>query len=217
MSSRRAAWLRLLAFAAVLAAAAGVVALVMPHSPGELQARVAMTGVAGLAAAALAWAALTPALFSGTILALAAGLLFGPPAGTAVGVVGATAGGLAAFAIARRAGRGAVEALTGPRLDGALRRIERRGFVAVLVARLAPGVPATMLNYAAGLTRVRASHFAAAIALGGLPRHFAYAALGGSGGDLTSPAAVAAIALLAGLGLAGAAAAWRARAVRSAA
>jgi uncharacterized membrane protein YdjX (TVP38/TMEM64 family) len=207
---------RLGALGAVIAAGAVVAAVTLPHSPSELRATASVTGAAGLAAAALAWAVLTPALFSGTILALAAGLLFGTVGGTAVGLIGATAGGLASFAIARRTGRGAVEALAGRRLEGILRRIERRGFLTVLFARLAPGVPATLLNYAAGLTRVRASHFAAAIAIGGLPRNFAYAALGGSGGDLLSPAPLAALALLGVLAAAGAAAAVRARRLRAA-
>ncbi|HET6548966.1 MAG TPA: TVP38/TMEM64 family protein [Solirubrobacter sp.] len=197
--ARRAAWLRIALLVGAVGALAVLAALALPHSP------------AGLVAAVAVWALVTPALFSGTVLALAAGLLFGPLKGAGVGVLGATAGGLLAFAIARRAGRGAVEALTGPRLDKTLRKIERRGFAAVLVARLAPGVPATLLNYAAGLTRVRARHFAAAIAVGGAPRAFAYAALGGSGGDLMSPAALAGFALLAALTLGGVAVGWRAR------
>ena len=61
----------------------------------------------------------------------------------------------------------------------------------MLYARIAPGMPYTLVNYAAGLTRdpARAS-FAAATALGTAPRAFAYTALGGSLGNLRSPEAV---------------------------
>ena len=62
--------------------------------------------------------------------------------------------------------------------------IARRGFVAVLYARIAPGMPFTLVNYASGLTAVRLLVFAAATALGAAPRAFAYAALGGSLDDL---------------------------------
>jgi uncharacterized membrane protein YdjX (TVP38/TMEM64 family) len=56
--------------------------------------------------------------------------------------------------------------------------IEQRGFRAILCLRAAPGVPATILNYAAGLARVRTRHFVAATAIAGAPRAIAYSTLG---------------------------------------
>jgi uncharacterized membrane protein YdjX (TVP38/TMEM64 family) len=82
--------------------------------------------------------------------------------------------------------------------------IERRGFWAVLYARIAPGVPYSLVNYVAGLTRVSLPAFAAATALGCAPRAFAYTALGGSLDDLASPEAIAAIAALVVMALGGA-------------
>jgi uncharacterized membrane protein YdjX (TVP38/TMEM64 family) len=61
--------------------------------------------------------------------------------------------------------------------------VERRGFAAVLAARLMPGVPATGLHYAAGVSPVTVRGFAAAIAIGGLLRTVPYALLGGSIGS----------------------------------
>ena len=61
--------------------------------------------------------------------------------------------------------------------------MSRRGFVSVLYARIVPGVPYTLVNYAAGLTRIPLAVFAAATALGAAPRAFAYTALGGSLGE----------------------------------
>ena len=69
----------------------------------------------------------------------------------------------------------------------------RRGVLSVLYARLAPGVPYSLVNYAAGLTPIALRTFAAATAVGVAPRAFAYTALGGSFGDLGSPEAIIAV------------------------
>ena len=74
--------------------------------------------------------------------------------------------------------------------------LDRRGFWAVLYMRLAPGIPYHLVNYGAGLTRLRVSDMAAATPIGALPRTFAYVALGGSLDDLGSPEAIAALVLL---------------------
>jgi uncharacterized membrane protein YdjX (TVP38/TMEM64 family) len=66
----------------------------------------------------------------------------------------------------------------------------------VLYARIAPGVPYTLVNYAAGLTPIALRTFVAATALGVAPRAFAYTALGGSLGSLRSPEALIAVAVL---------------------
>jgi len=187
---------RLLALAVLAATLFTVAALGMPHSPDGLRALIVPLGWAAPLAFVVLWAALTPALFPGTALAAASGLLYGTAAGTAVSIASATLGSALAFTIARRLGRDAAAELAGPRLSRLQERIERRGFLSVLLARLAPGVPVTLLNYAGGLSRLRLRTFAAAIALGGAPRAFAYTALGGSFGDYGSPVAVVAIALI---------------------
>jgi len=202
---------RLLALALVVGALFAAAAVGVPHSPDGLHALIEPLGLAAPLGFALLWALLTPALFPGTVLAAASGLLFGTVEGTAVSMLGGTAGSVLAFALARRFGAGAAEELSGPRLERLQTRIERRGFLAVLGARLAPGVPVTLLNYAAGLSRVRMRDFAAAIAIGGAPRAFAYTALGGSGGKLDSPLAIVGIALIALPAFAGAVLLLRAR------
>ncbi len=210
--------LRLLLVAVFLAAGAVALLLAAPHSPAGLRALVAGAGALAPLLFVGLWIVLTPGMVSGTVLAAEGGLAFGVGTGTAVGVAGATLGGVVAFLIARLAGCNAVEAAAGPRLARVRERVEGRGFVAVLVARMAPGVPATALNYACGLTRIPLRTFAAAIALGGAPRVLAYTALGSSGGDLTSPGVLLGLGLVALLGFAGLAAlARRARRGRPAA
>ena len=98
-------------------------------------------GVAAPVAALAAWVVLTPALFPGTLLAAASGLTFGAIWGTAIAWGGAVLGGLAAFTFGAHAPR-AGPALRLVRRSTALSRahaqLERRGFAAVLAARLVP-------------------------------------------------------------------------------
>jgi uncharacterized membrane protein YdjX (TVP38/TMEM64 family) len=73
----------------------------------------------------------------------------------------------------------------------------------VLYVRLLPAIPYTVVNYSAGLTRLRFRDMALGSAIGTAPRTFAYVALGGSIDNLGSPAAVVAIVLLVVIGLTG--------------
>ena len=160
-------------------------------------------GIAAVPAFVLVSALLTCALFPGPLLAGASGLLFGTALGTPVSITAATLGAVLAFSLARFAAHDAVETLAGTRLAPLQEWIERRGFWAVLYARIAPGVPYSLVNYAAGLTRVPLPAFAAATALGVAPRAFAYTALGGSLDDLTSPEAIIAVIALVVMALTG--------------
>ncbi len=148
-------------------------------------------------------AGLTVALFPGPLLAGACGLLFGTAVGTPTAIVAATVGASAAFSVSRRFGAGAVDELSGHRVRVVQDWIAQRGFLAVLYARILPAMPFHLVNYAAGLTRVRLRVFAAATAIGCAPRAFAWVALGGNLSDLGSPEAIAAFAVLVAMGLGG--------------
>jgi uncharacterized membrane protein YdjX (TVP38/TMEM64 family) len=191
---------RLIGLAGVAVAGAIAVMLLVPHSPTGLRELLLGLGPAAPLIALGAWLVLTPALFPGTLLSAACGLAFGIPGGAALAVVGAVGGGLTAFALARTAARGPVECFVRvrPRLVRVYTLLERRGFAAVLAARLMPGIPAGGLHYAAGVSPVRAGSFALAMAIGALLRTVPYAVLGqgiGSGSILTMLVAGASIAL----------------------
>jgi uncharacterized membrane protein YdjX (TVP38/TMEM64 family) len=191
---------RLIAFASVVLLAVVVAAVGLPHSPAGLRELLLGLGPAGPAIAVAAWVVLTPSMFPGTVLAAAGGLAFGALGGAAVALVGAVAGGMAAFALARTVARAPVDRYVRgrARLARAATLIERRGFAVILAARLMPGVPATGLHYAAAVSRVRARAFAGAIAIGALVRTAPYALLGdglGSGSLLTLFVAAGSIAL----------------------
>jgi uncharacterized membrane protein YdjX (TVP38/TMEM64 family) len=153
-------------------------------------------------------AALTCALFPGPLLAGASGLLFGTALGTPTAIAAATVGASAAFLISRRVGARAVDDLSGHRLRAIQEWIAARGFLAVLYARILPAMPYSLVNYAAGLTRVPLAVFAGATAIGCAPRAFAYAALGGSLDDLGSPEALVALGVLVGMAAGGLLLAW---------
>jgi uncharacterized membrane protein YdjX (TVP38/TMEM64 family) len=156
-------------------------------------------------------AALTPCLFPGPLLAGASGLLFGTWLGTPISIVSATLGAVLAFSLARWIAHDAVERFepAHPRLRALRAWIGRRGFLSILYARIAPGVPYNLVNYAAGLSPVALRTFAAATAIGCAPRAFAYTALGGSLDDLGSPEAIAAFVVLVVMAVVGALAARR--------
>ena len=200
---RRAAWLRLGALAAGIACALVVVFTASGFSSQGVRDWVDGFGVAAPLVFIAVSAALTCAMFPGPVLAGASGLLFGTALGFPVSLTAATLGACCAFLISRRVGHAPAELLAGPRMRQIRDWIGRRGFVAVLLARITPGVPYTAVNYVAGLTPVRLPVFAAATALGAAPRAFAYTALGGSFGDWNSPEAIAAAAVLVVMGVVG--------------
>jgi uncharacterized membrane protein YdjX (TVP38/TMEM64 family) len=155
-------------------------ALLLPHSPDDLRELVLSLGPAAPLIALAAWIVATPALFPGTVLAAACGLAFGAAGGAALAWAGALGGGMAAFALSRTIARSSMEPLLrrSERLTNVIALLERRGFAAVLTARLMPGVPAGGLHYAAGVSPVSARAFASAMAIGALLRTVPYAVLG---------------------------------------
>ncbi len=143
-------------------------------------------------------------LIAWVILAGAAGLLFGTAAGTPLALAGVTLASLAQMAVSRRlAGEH-----RGKLLPRRTKRIEdfltENGAVAVMESRIVPLLPWGLVNYSAGLTHLTYKAMVLGTLIGGAPKVFAYTALGGSLGNLTSPEALTAIALLVILAIGGA-------------
>jgi len=74
-------------------------------------------------------------------VAAAGGLLFGVGAGTALSVLAETLGATAALLLARHGARAWAARAAGPRLAAVVAGVARRGFSAVLLVRVLPGVP----------------------------------------------------------------------------
>ena len=137
------------------------------------------------------------------ILAGAGGLLFGTWAGTPLVLTAVVLASLVQMAVARKlAGEH-----KGNLLPKRTRRIENflteNGAVAVMESRIVPLLPYGLVNLSAGVTHLAYRDMALGTAVGAAPKVFAYTALGGSLGDLTSPEAIVAVVLLVILGLTG--------------
>lgn len=198
----RAAAVRLTAFAVAVVGAASIAVSAGPDVE-TLRGWTTATGWVAPAAFVALYSVLTVALVPGSVLTLASGLLFGAVLGTALTVVGATAGATIAFVVARSAGRPAVERLVSGRTERVDTWLQGQGLAAVITLRLVPLVPFSAANYAAGLTRIRLKDFVVGTAVGILPGTVVYNLLGAHAADPTDPRFLGAMAALAALTIAG--------------
>lgn len=120
------------------------------------------------------------------LLAIAAGTLFGAWWGGALAVAGSMAGAMAGFWLARLVGGEQVSVAGLPGVGPFLARAERGGWRVVLVARLVPVLPHSLVNYACGLSRLGAGHFFLGSLLGMLPQTVAFVQLGAAGAQAAS-------------------------------
>lgn len=118
--------------------------------------------------------------------------LYAPAAATAILTSGGCLGALAAYAFARRLAGASLERLQSSR---GYRIMRREGDFLVLCAlRVAPGVPHSVLNYAAGVLRLPLLPFAAAAAVGFGVKAYLYSSVihqalaAGAPAELLSPA-----------------------------
>jgi uncharacterized membrane protein YdjX (TVP38/TMEM64 family) len=196
-TGRRAALVRL----AVLGLVLGGALLALTTSGVELSAEGIRRRVEGIGPLApILYVPLSVVLSSigvpAPALAGAAGLLFGIPLGALVAHTGIVLAACTQMLISRTVARDRAAALLPARARGLDHFLERRGFWAVLYLRIVPGLPFIAVNYAAGLTSLRVRDMALGTLIGKAPRTWAYAALGGSLGDLGSPQARLAAGLL---------------------
>ena len=172
--------------------------------PDDARRWVVGAGPAGPAVFVLAGGVLGVAMFPGHVTATLAGVLFGALAGTALALAAALLGAGLCLLAGRSVGADAVGSLLGIRGLRWREWLTSHGFSAVIASRLAPGVPAGMVNYLAGLAGIRPRAFLAAVALGALPKTIAYVALGGALSDPLSMRGAFAVALYAVAAVSGA-------------
>jgi uncharacterized membrane protein YdjX (TVP38/TMEM64 family) len=119
--------------------------------------------------------------FPRTILAVAAGAVFGAWWGALWAALGSVVGAVAGFLLARYVNNGLVDLESLKRFGPALLRAERGGWRAVAMLRLIPIIPHSLSNYALGLTRLDLGAFALGSLLGQLPMTIACAEFGAAG------------------------------------
>ena len=134
----------------------------------------------------------------GSVLTLAAGLLFGVVSGSVIVSFASTTGAALSFLIGRYVAREAIEKKIADNekfaaIDGA---VANEGFKIVLLTRLSPVFPFNLLNYAYGLTKVKFKDYLLSSWIGMMPGTVMYVYLGtlvqnvaslfsGSGADKT--------------------------------
>jgi uncharacterized membrane protein YdjX (TVP38/TMEM64 family) len=203
MGSRRSAFWRIGIYGALVGAAFVVVAAT-GWLPTADEARDFGESLGGFAVAAyVPLFVIANFVITWPILAGAAGLLFGTAAGAPLALTGVTLAALTQMWITRSLAGAHVGALLPQRTRALESFLTRHGSVAVMESRIVPALPWGVVNYSAGLTRLHYRDLALGTLIGGAPKVFAYTALGGSLGNLASPKAVAAIAVLVVLALAG--------------
>jgi uncharacterized membrane protein YdjX (TVP38/TMEM64 family) len=117
---------------------------------------VASLGVWGPVVFILGYAIAAIAFVPGSLLTLAAGIIFGLAQGTIYTLIGATLGASGSFLIARYLARRRIEQkIAGNAKFAAIdQAVGREGFKIVALLRLSPVFPFNLLNYALGLTKV---------------------------------------------------------------
>lgn len=168
--------------AALFAGGRGLVA----RLPG-FAAYVEGLGAVGPVIFILGYALAAVAFIPGSLLTLAAGAVFGITRGVVIVFLGASLGSILSFLLARYVARSTIER----RLAGNARfaaideAIAAQGRRIVLLLRLSPVFPFSILNYALGLTRISLTDYAIA-GIGMLPGTFLYVYYGKLAGDVAS-------------------------------
>ena len=136
----------------------------------------------------LAYVLAAVCMVPGSLLTLAAGVLFGVTLGVALVSVASTLGAMCAFLVGRFLARDWVESRLEamPRYRALDRAVARKGWLIVLLARLSVVIPYNLLNYALGLTNVRFGAYLLSTFIGMLPAIFLYVYLGSVAGSLAS-------------------------------
>lgn len=127
-------------------------------------------------------------MLPGSLLTLGAGYLFGLGYGFAIVSFASTVGATCAFLVGRFFARQWVASKLSamPRFSALDRAVGARGALVVLLTRLSPAFPFTLLNYALGLTQVPLKTYLLVSWLGMMPGTLLYVYLGSIAQNLTA-------------------------------
>lgn len=103
------------------------------------------------------------------LLIAVTGIVFGPAYGTAYAMAGSLLSASVAYGLGHWLGRETVQNVLGHRINTLSRRIAKRGILAVVVVRVLPIAPFTVVNIVAGASHIRFRDYVIGTALGMLP------------------------------------------------
>jgi len=144
------------------------------------------------------------------LLIAVTGIVFGPVTGFFYAMGGTLLSATVAYGIGHWLGRDAVQKMLGPRINNLSKRIARRGILAMVVIRMLPVAPFTVVNIVAGASHIRFRDYLIGTALGMLPgitmtvtfvHHLAEAIRNPSPGTVAVLATVAALIIALAMGL----------------
>lgn len=139
-----------------------------------------------------------------TLLTVSAGVLFGAVEGILLALTATTVSAVISLLLVRFLLRDWVEPrLTHPAVRRINARLEERGWLAITSLRMIAGVPFSVLNYAAALTRVPVLPFAAATFVGSAPGTILVTLFGETLTGDPDPVFIAIMVVLAVVGLSG--------------
>jgi len=143
----------------------------------------ARLGLSGIVLFALVYALAAILFVPGSALTIGAGVIYGLGWGFVAVSAGSTLGAAGGFLIARYLARRRVEgwAAADPRFAAIDRAVGREGWKVVLLTRLSPVFPYTLLNYLYGLTGVPFGAYVLASWIGMMPGTVLYVYLGFAG------------------------------------
>ena len=161
-------------------------ALVIPSSSLQLQKfinYIQSTGPISILLFILCYVAATVIFVPGLILTLGAGAVFGIWKGFLLVSIASTIAASTAFLLGRQfTGKWLLSKIRqNSRMDALRDAIESEGWKIVILARLSPLIPYTMLNYMFSLTSIRFSHYVIASWLGMIPGTLIYVYIGSLG------------------------------------
>ncbi len=175
---RRSVWVRGVVFVVLIVAAAVVAVLVGRPDVEAMRHWLATSGPLAAALFVAVYAAMTLTPMPKNVLSALAGAIFGFAAGLALVYVGAMIGALMSFWLGRTLGRDAVVALAGARVARLDDLLTRRGTLSIIIARLIPVLPFTVVNYGSGLSGVRLRDYVVGTVLGIAPGTVIFVAVG---------------------------------------
>lgn len=104
-----------------------------------------------------------------SVLIIACVLVFGPWQGFLYALAGALLSGVVTYGIGHLLGRRAVRRLAGRKLRELDKRLGRRGLLTIVIVRIVPLAPFTVINLVAGASRIRFRDFMLGSAIGLMP------------------------------------------------
>lgn len=112
-----------------------------------------------------------------TALTIATIITFSPLTGVAYALGGALAGAVAGYGLGASLGRRAIRRLAGKRVNTVSQKLAKRGLLTVIIVRMVPVAPFTVINLIAGASHITFRDFAIGTLLGMAPGTLAIALL----------------------------------------